>query len=281
MDNYTGPYISNGRFQPSVEFGDADPLDFTDFNSRLHDSAFAHFEDARHRTAADWIYSQFLAQDDTFKSRAVRDVPFYGNLLSPYLLKFGLLGAPSLIAGLLDVGLTQRSFKTGGYDREIADVLKYYQTDPNLRLRAMGGALTTAVYPDWYGDHGIPGFKDGKPIKVPAEATVLPPIPAADPAPAPTPRPETKPTNPTTLPPLAPKEPTKVDQLVNAVSVLGADNLRTVMDAGESDPRIVYHPYKPLRPLVRRPPDARQVALYNKYHKNKITLAEAIEKFYG
>jgi len=54
--NYTGPYLSDGKFQTSVKFGTARPLDRLDKFSRYHDSAFAEFKDYGHRTAANSIY---------------------------------------------------------------------------------------------------------------------------------------------------------------------------------------------------------------------------------
>ncbi len=51
--NYTGPYISNGKLQESVPFGDKTPKDELDALSRLHDSAYAKWDDRLHRSVAD------------------------------------------------------------------------------------------------------------------------------------------------------------------------------------------------------------------------------------
>lgn len=58
IPNYTGPYISDGKFQESVEFGETVPQDALDYLSRLHDTAYAHYKDYAHRRAADIIYYQ-------------------------------------------------------------------------------------------------------------------------------------------------------------------------------------------------------------------------------
>lgn len=59
MDNYTGPYWSDGKVQSSVEFGTAIPTSLLDEQSRLHDSAYAKFKDQHQLlTAADYIYNE-------------------------------------------------------------------------------------------------------------------------------------------------------------------------------------------------------------------------------
>ncbi len=305
MDPYTGPYWSDGKFQPSVEFGTTLPRTWRAFNSRLHDTAFAHFQDDRHRTAADWIYRQALALDDSVVSQVVRHIPIVGNhsghLLSLFPLGLGALAAP--IAWVRHLML-MNEINSGGYETEIQDVLQLYSRDPDQALSTMGGAVTHAVYGDdwsskdpkylkhleWQNAQGKP--KEASPAvvetKLPPIPTVydgkphepsLPPNPGLRGALPPVPQP------PGTKPPADPGgvqsvtgDPTLLMQLPpiarNDLSVL-----RTSEEEFSSS--LAYHPYKPLKPLTRRPPDARTVALYNKYNKKKITLDEALHKFYG
>lgn len=80
--NYTGPYISGGKLQSSVEFGEAEALSLLDYFSRLHDTAYAHWPDRRHRYAADLIYhdevKKLVGMYPAIASRAVK----YANIAS-------------------------------------------------------------------------------------------------------------------------------------------------------------------------------------------------------
>ncbi len=147
MDPYTGPYWSNGRIQQSVEFGDAFPRTWTGYNSRLHDSAFKHFPDARHRMAADYIYRQSLRLDDTKFGQMVRNMPFIGNNTG-FVMR--LLTDPKTIPSLVGNVIATHGQEalllayvwSGNLDKEIADVLQYYQTDPDIALRYAQGGIT-------------------------------------------------------------------------------------------------------------------------------------------
>lgn len=146
MDNYTGPFWSDGKIQNSVEFGLSPTYDEVDTASRLHDSAFAHFGDARHRRAADKIYQTTLSNVSGFKSALVRNLPLYGNFLGSDLS--GLLAPMSFLNAALAIyaiSELEDEFRQGKYDKEIADVMKYYTTDPT-----MGNFIAPAVYPDQF-----------------------------------------------------------------------------------------------------------------------------------
>ena len=79
MDNYTGPYWSDGKMQPSVEFGKTKPVDALDRASRLHDSAYARFkEGSQQRRAADVIYEETVKGLGSVASAAGTAV-LYGN----------------------------------------------------------------------------------------------------------------------------------------------------------------------------------------------------------
>lgn len=62
--NYTGPYISDGKFQKSVEFGEAKPQNRLDAASRLHDSLYAKYRDLPHRYLADYYYYNLVNSFD-------------------------------------------------------------------------------------------------------------------------------------------------------------------------------------------------------------------------
>ncbi len=290
MDPYTGPYWSDGKIQSSVEFGKSFTPTYLAYNSRLHDSAFAHFQDERHRTAADWVYRQSLRFDDSIKSQVVRHLPFVGNHVGFLLPLFttGLAGPAALLAAL-DISLLNRDIENGAYDSEIQDVLQFYNTDPDPLLSKMGGALTTAVYPDWSDqsqktkDHNAWLAEASKPksaLRGSTEDTVTVPIP-------PTPtvydgKPKLPPITPGTSNPtsdggtLDPTTPTVTLPPINR-----SDLSAVLTRSEELSATLAYTPYRPLPPLVHRPPDARTVQLYNKHHKKKITLDEALHRFYG
>lgn len=97
LPNYTGPYISDGKFQTSVKFGNAVPKDRLDKLSRLHDTAFKEFSDYGHRTAANSIYHNDAKGGNTMSQIAGAAV-LYGNqvLSASKGLSFNL---PALVYG--------------------------------------------------------------------------------------------------------------------------------------------------------------------------------------
>lgn len=97
LPNYTGPYISDGKFQTSVRFGQATPKDRLDKLSRLHDTAFKEFSDYGHRTAANSLYN-YDAKDGDTMSKIAGAAVLYGNqaLTAAKGLSFNL---PALVYG--------------------------------------------------------------------------------------------------------------------------------------------------------------------------------------
>lgn len=141
MDNYTGPYWSDGKLQESVAFGSSKPLSDLDRASRLHDSAYARFKDERHRLAADSIYQESLRRIDGTTAKLLAGVPLYGNYTKNRVvgygeamasgLKFG--GLPGAFGGLLVHGvksmyqLHDQMLNGEKYKRAVRE---YYATDP-------------------------------------------------------------------------------------------------------------------------------------------------------
>ncbi len=141
--NYTGPYWSNGKIQPSVEWGEQDPQSELDFLSRQHDSAYAKFPDEKHREAADRIYNeeaQKLAKK--FPSLA-GNIVLYGNYAKRAASKTasnfgtgvrfgGLVGG---LGGLIYTAagniIDANKMINGTYlSKETNDVKEYFKTDP-------------------------------------------------------------------------------------------------------------------------------------------------------
>jgi hypothetical protein len=142
--NYTGPYISDGKFQSSVEFGQTPPKDALDAISRLHDSAYAHWDDSQHRRAADIIYAKEAAKiDDSLAGIAGFSV-LYGNQilrstenllgLSTYPTPLNLVkvvyGGAKNLYDLIDYVQNERRYQQ--------DVREFYDIDP-------GWMSTTAI----------------------------------------------------------------------------------------------------------------------------------------
>lgn len=133
IPNYTGPYISDGKIQSSVEFGKAVPKDELDQLSRLHDSAYAHFGDDLHRTAADAIYNA-SAKD---LAKALPDVAgvlvLYGNKILDFAVNIYEKEKSLGFYGIVLAGI-QNEYKVIDYalhgEQAKKDVLAYYQTDP-------------------------------------------------------------------------------------------------------------------------------------------------------
>lgn len=148
--NYVGPYWSDGKFQESVEFGDAPALHELDALARLHDTAYARYKDDKHRAAADLIFAQEAeklkrkygnkwAEDPKVAAAFVQ----YGNHIKRAAtrvgsnvttgFKFGgLLGA---LGGLVYSGaqnIHQAHQMTNGtyLKQELADIGELYASDP-------------------------------------------------------------------------------------------------------------------------------------------------------
>ena len=139
MENYIGPYWSNGQWQESVEFGDKDPQSEVDAAARLHDSAYAHFKDEAHRTAADEIFSSTLKKLRG-KNSQLADVPLYGNYLKNRLVDLGsdvstgfrvggIIGGLGALVynGVKGIVRSNDLIHNGAKYRK--DVLDYYATD--------------------------------------------------------------------------------------------------------------------------------------------------------
>lgn len=133
--NYTGPYWSDGKLQTSVEFGESDPKSELDALSRLHDSAYAKFQDRGHREAADMMYEEQAKKlVGRFPSLA-GDLVLYGNYATRQaargigLAKYGL---PGLLYFGVDNAIKANKMINGTYlSKEKKDVADYYLTDPH------------------------------------------------------------------------------------------------------------------------------------------------------
>lgn len=147
VPNYTGPFISNGGFQTSVEFGDRVPKDALDALSRLHDSAYAKYSDRAHRMAADAIYAEEAAKLEGMFPAAAGFAVRYGNQTKDSLMNivgktkdYAYLGPlAGLVIGAVDNGYTLYDYMLNS-DEYKNDVLKYYATDPYIHLQPGGGS---------------------------------------------------------------------------------------------------------------------------------------------
>lgn len=138
--NYTGPYWSDGKIQSSVEFGKSDPQSELDALSRLHDSAYAKFPDAKHREAADKLYNDEAQKLVGKFPHLAGNLVLYGNHIlrhpNPFrMVGGGLLGNAGHLASLVYTaagGIKDANRYYGGQAlaREIEDVRNYYKQDP-------------------------------------------------------------------------------------------------------------------------------------------------------
>ncbi len=174
MDNYTGPYRSDGKWQESVAFGASLPQDAVDRASRLHDSAYANFKDENHRIAADILYQEMLGQEDTLKARTFRGIPVYGNYLKNRAAEYGegfatglkLGGLPGALGGVVLTGARNiyRNFdlinNLDKYKREVSD---YYKTDPLIATHQQFGTEVNTDKPFTPVKHGLYDEKNQAP----------------------------------------------------------------------------------------------------------------------
>lgn len=243
MDYYTGPFWSDGRIQSSVKFGSNKPTDETDYESRLHDTAYAVFEDSDHRTAADWLYKERLSKVPTFKAQLIKNLPYYGNQFTAGHVSglFSPLSGIAIYDYILHMYNTDRKFKNGGYMKEIADVLKLYSEDPIN----MGNILAPAIYPE--------AFDTPKSNNTWLRGTT-----------------ETPTETGTTW---------SVTPNGNSFPAVGHNSVVPVSndESGSMLYSSVYMPYKPLKKKRQRI-TARMVEIYNREHRTNYTLKEVQQR---
>lgn len=175
LPNYTGPYISDGKFQTSVKFGRAVPKDRLDKLSRLHDTAFKEFSDYGHRTAANSIYHND-AKSGNAMSQIAGAAVLYGNqvLSASKGLSFNL---PALVYGGVRNALNLHDY-VKNEKKYKQDIKNLYAQDPmrgNVRYDpyATSNMPVTTVSPDTLGgtngalsgDLGIGGKRPNLPPK--------------------------------------------------------------------------------------------------------------------
>jgi len=133
LPNYTGPYISNGEIQASVEFGNRKPKDPLDALSRLHDSAYAKWTDRLHRTVADQMYGEEVAQLQSLSADMAGTAVVYGNhvgrstaVIWDSFIDYGPLGL--VVGGIRNSSDLDDLVKYGADVRE--EIIRYRKTDP-------------------------------------------------------------------------------------------------------------------------------------------------------
>lgn len=148
--NYTGPYISDGKFQESVEFGESEALDYLDYLSRMHDSAYAKYSDPEHREAADMLYAREAKRIKGLFPQLASTAVGAGNYAARKALSYyspaSMVGAAALKAGFGTlqgglIGLTIQGVRNilqmnqmvnGTYrKKEMDEVDAFYKTDPH------------------------------------------------------------------------------------------------------------------------------------------------------
>ncbi len=118
--NYTGPYISGGKFQKSVPFGSAKPLSVMDAVSRLHDSAYHRFRGSvDHLVAADALYAHVLSKLKVPYSSIVGRLVNRGNQAAR--LAMGSIGVEQFLSSL------QNRVKK----KKLNEVIAYLREDPS------------------------------------------------------------------------------------------------------------------------------------------------------
>lgn len=143
LPNYTGPYISDGKFQTSVEFGTTKPKDELDSLSRLHDSAYAKFSDYGHRAAADAIYNGEATKLKGLFPEIAKNVVLYGNQVgrsASELIKGASYGPLGFLYGAVNnmYNLNDYMLNNSKYKKEVLD---YYKNDPVVFPRVTGTTI--------------------------------------------------------------------------------------------------------------------------------------------
>jgi len=152
--NYVGPYWSDGKVQPSVEWGDAPTLSPLDQLARQHDAVWAHWPDARHRAAADAIFAKearklgYTGRLSASNPGLAGDVVEYGNYTKNKFastvknyLTYGPLGLVK--QGLENIYEMHKRLKGEYGTKETADVMAFLTTDPKRNTVAHGGTRSS------------------------------------------------------------------------------------------------------------------------------------------
>jgi len=156
IPNYTGPWISNGKFQESVEFGDKAPKDALDALSRLHDSAYKKWNDRLHRTVADSMYNEQAMMLAGVFPELARDLVLYGNHASRSWDKLSTrvsqLGPLGILVGGIENMYDLNDLVMNGSEVE-KEIIAYYATDPfpefQLGRSKKMGNTDTKYASDW------------------------------------------------------------------------------------------------------------------------------------
>jgi hypothetical protein len=140
-ERYTGPFISNNKFQTSVMFGDQAPLGVRDSNSRLHDTSYAYFgDDMTGKMAADSIYNKRQSVLPGINP-LIGNVVQYGNALGRSASNivghgsegFRLAGLPGAFLGLV-YGGAENAVQLYDYvlhgDEKKKEILELEKSDP-------------------------------------------------------------------------------------------------------------------------------------------------------
>lgn len=157
--NYVGPYWSNGKVQPSVEWGELNPTHALDNLARQHDAAYAHWEDRNHREAADMIFAREAHKlKEKFGSRIADDPRLaaalveYGNYgfrqskkIGQNFLTYGPLGLVK--SGVENIWEMHKRLSGTHLKKELESVSKYYAAAPKPSKFSSPGMKTVKVAP--------------------------------------------------------------------------------------------------------------------------------------
>ncbi len=133
-DGYTGPYISDNKFQTSTEFGEHEAKEELAYLSRMHDTAYAHFEDRNHREAADRLYNERAKELVGRFPHLAGNAVMYGNYAKRQFedgLGYASWGPLGLAYWAGKNMVNANKMLNGTYlKKETGDVLDLYQKDP-------------------------------------------------------------------------------------------------------------------------------------------------------
>ncbi len=133
-DGYTGPYISDNKFQTSVEFGEHEALSELAYLSRMHDTAYAHWKDRDHREAADQLYNERAQQIVGRFPHLAGNAVMYGNYAKRQFedaASYATFGLPGLVYWGAKNMYNQNKMLNGTYLKKEKDaVLQLYSRDP-------------------------------------------------------------------------------------------------------------------------------------------------------
>ncbi len=152
--NYVGPFWSDGKFQQSVAFGDAEVKSVLDYLARFHDTVYAEYKDRGHREASDIFFNDIAQMLQSNFAHVAGKTVLYGNYtarqlatvvsdLKSRLSKGDFIGAIGSVAtaGFGNIKHANKMVNESYLRKEWEHLKELYHKDPKLNRLLEAGPI--------------------------------------------------------------------------------------------------------------------------------------------